>query len=122
TNGDRRRDEPIVVFDKVRKTYGDLVVLDDLDFEVAENEKVAIIGPSGSGKTAILRVLMTLVQPTGGVVYVDGEPLWHEEKSGRPVTGSEKHHGRVRSRIGTVYQDSTRFPTMSALRTATEAP
>ena len=41
TNGDRRPDEPIVVFDKVRKTYGDLVVLDDLDFEVAAGEKLS---------------------------------------------------------------------------------
>ena len=72
--------EPMVRFDKVRKTYGDLVVLDDLVFEAAENEKVAIIGPSGSGKTTILRVLMTLVQPNSGRVFVDGKPLWHMER------------------------------------------
>src|SRR5690606_35911507 len=66
TGSRRAPGEPIVKFDKVRKAYGDLVVLDDLVFEAAENEKVAIIGPSGSGKTTILRVLMTLVKPDSG--------------------------------------------------------
>lgn len=121
-NGVRARHEPIVVFDKVRKTYGDLVVLDDLNFEVGENEKVAIIGPSGSGKTTILRVLMTLVQPTGGVVYVDGEPLWHEEHRGRLVPASEKHLRKVRAKIGMVFQHFNLFPNMNVLRNVTEAP
>src|SRR5690606_23484494 len=66
--GTAARPTPMVKFEKVRKAYGDLVVLDDLDFEVAENEKIAIIGPSGSGKTTILRVLMTLVKPDAGRV------------------------------------------------------
>ena len=121
-NGGRQQHEPIVVFDKVRKQYGDLVVLDDLDFEVAENEKVAIIGPSGSGKTTILRVLMTLVQPSGGVVYVDGEPLWHEESRGKLVPASDKHLRKVRSKIGMVFQHFNLFPNMNVLRNVTEAP
>ena len=114
--------QPIVVFDKVRKTYGELVVLDDLDFSVAAGEKVAIIGPSGSGKTTILRVLMTLVEPTGGVVYVDGEPLWHQERGGKLVRASEGHLRKVRGKIGMVFQHFNLFPNMSVLRNVTEAP
>ncbi len=113
---------PMVRFDKVRKTYGDLVVLDDLDFEVAENEKIAIIGPSGSGKTTILRVLMTLVKPTGGRVYVDGRPLWHRLVNGRELPANERHLHQVRSDIGMVFQHFNLFPNMSVLRNVTEAP
>lgn len=113
---------PMVRFDKVRKTYGDLVVLDDLDFEVAENEKIAIIGPSGSGKTTILRVLMTLVKPNAGRVYVDGRPLWHREVNGRELPANERHLHQVRSDIGMVFQHFNLFPNMSVLRNVTEAP
>ena len=51
---------PMVSFKKVRKAYGSLVVLDDLDLDVAAGEMVSVIGPSGSGKTTVLRMLMTL--------------------------------------------------------------
>ncbi|HEX7003817.1 MAG TPA: ectoine/hydroxyectoine ABC transporter ATP-binding protein EhuA [Trueperaceae bacterium] len=114
--------EPMVRFEKVRKTYGELVVLNDLDFEVAENEKVAIIGPSGSGKTTILRVLMTLVKPDSGKIFVDGEPLWHREVGGKAVPADEKQLRQVRSKIGMVFQHFNLFPNMSVLRNVTEAP
>ena len=60
--------EPIIVFDKVVKRFGDHVVLDELDFTVAPGEKVTIIGPSGSGKSTVLRILMTLETINGGVI------------------------------------------------------
>ena len=112
----------MVRFEKVRKTYGDLVVLDDLDFEAAENEKVAIVGPSGSGKTTILRVLMTLVKPDSGKVFVDGKPLWHMNANGKDVPATENHLHQVRSDIGMVFQHFNLFPNMSVLRNVTEAP
>ena len=59
-------DTPMVSFRKVRKSYGPLTVLDDLDLDVAAGEMVSIIGPSGSGKTTVLRMLMTLEQINGG--------------------------------------------------------
>src|SRR5690625_3992466 len=114
--------QPMVKFEKVRKTYGDLVVLNDLDFEVAENEKIAIIGPSGSGKTTILRVLMTLVKPDSGKIYVDGRPLWHREQDGKILPANERHLREVREDIGMVFQHFNLFPNMSVLRNVTEAP
>lgn len=112
----------MVRFEKVRKTYGDLVVLDDLDFHAAENEKVAIIGPSGSGKTTILRVLMTLVKPDSGRVLVDGRPLWHRQVNGKQLPANERYLQQVRSDIGMVFQHFNLFPNMSVLRNVTEAP
>ncbi len=114
--------EPIVEFRKVTKSYGDLTVLRELDFQVAPGEKVAIIGPSGSGKTTILRVLMTLVEPNSGHVIVDGEYLWHMEKSGKLVRADETHLRKARRSIGMVFQHFNLFPHMSVLRNVTEAP
>ena len=50
---------------------------------------VSIIGPSGSGKTTVLRMLMTLETINDGVIYVDGEPLTHMERSGGLVPADE---------------------------------
>ncbi|TIO37274.1 MAG: amino acid ABC transporter ATP-binding protein, partial [Mesorhizobium sp.] len=62
--------EPMVRFENVAKRYGALTVLDDLNLDIARNEKVCIIGPSGSGKTTVLRMLMTLERIDGGVIWV----------------------------------------------------
>jgi polar amino acid transport system ATP-binding protein len=99
-----------------------LTVLRELNFEVGPKEKITIVGPSGSGKTTILRVLMTLEEPNEGVIYVDGEPLWHEDKNGKLVKAGERHLRKVRGKIGMVFQHFNLFPHMSALRNVTEAP
>ncbi len=106
---------PMVRFDKVRKAFGDLVVLDDLDFEVAPGEKLVIIGPSGSGKTTILRVTMTLERPNRGTVEVAGEHLYHVEKRGKLQPAGERHIRRVRRNIGMVFQHFNLFPHMTAM-------
>jgi len=116
------RAEPMVRFEKVRKSFGSLTVLRDLDFTVRAGEKVAIIGPSGSGKTTILRVLMTLVKPNGGKVFVGGEPLWHREVDGKVLPAPQSQLRKVRNRIGMVFQHFNLFPNMSVLRNVTEAP
>lgn len=121
-NAQKSTSEPIIRFEKVTKSFGELVVLRELDFDVAPAEKVAIIGPSGSGKTTILRILMTLEKPNAGIVYVDGEPLWHKEVNGRLVEADEKHLRRMRGKIGMVFQQFNLFPHMTVLRNITEAP
>jgi polar amino acid transport system ATP-binding protein len=115
-------DEPMVRFQEVTKRYGSLTVLDKLDLDVAPNEKVAIIGPSGSGKTTVLRMLMTLERIDGGVIWVDGEPLTHEQRDGQLLPAREPHLRRVRGKIGMVFQHFNLFPHMSALRNCMEAP
>jgi polar amino acid transport system ATP-binding protein len=113
---------PMVRFDKVTKRYGPLTVLDSLDLDIARNEKVSIIGPSGSGKTTVLRMLMTLEQINDGVIWVEGEPLTHEERNGTMVPAGERHLRRVRSKIGMVFQHFNLFPHMTALANCMEAP
>ncbi len=111
-----------VKFDNVTKRFGDFTVLRDLNFEVKQGEKVTIIGPSGSGKSTVLRVLMTLEPINEGVVYVDGEPLWHQEKGGKLVPASEAHLRHMRTKLGMVFQQFNLFPHMSVIRNLTEAP
>ncbi|TYB81053.1 ectoine/hydroxyectoine ABC transporter ATP-binding protein EhuA [Maritimibacter fusiformis] len=114
--------DPIIKFDSVGKRFGAITVLDDLDFEVANGEKVTIIGPSGSGKSTILRILMTLETISDGVVYVAGEPLWHERRGDALVPASEAHLREMRRHLGMVFQSFNLFPHMSVLRNLTEAP
>lgn len=105
---------PMVRFRGVRKAFGDLVVLNELDFDVATGEKLVIIGPSGSGKTTILRVLMTLERPDKGTVEVGGEHLYHVEKNGKLVKAPQSHIRKVRLKIGMVFQHFNLFPHMTA--------
>jgi polar amino acid transport system ATP-binding protein len=114
--------EEIIKFEKVVKRFGSLTVLDQLDFDVKQGEKVTIIGPSGSGKSTVLRILMTLEDLTDGVIRVDGEPLWHERRNGDLVPASEAHLRRMRTKLGMVFQQFNLFPHMSVLRNITEAP
>ena len=113
---------PIIAFDKVVKSFGDHVVIDHLDFAVAPGEKVTIIGPSGSGKSTVLRILMTLEKINGGVITVDGKPLWHEERNGSLVPASEAHLREMRTLLGMVFQQFNMFPHMTVMRNITEAP
>ena len=114
--------EPIIRFDKVVKRFGALTVLDRLDFTVQPGEKVSIIGPSGAGKSTVLRILMTLEPIQEGTIWVDGHPLWHEERDGRLVPASEAHLREMRKLLGMVFQQFNLFPHMTVLRYITEAP
>ncbi len=120
--GSRESGEPLIKFDKVLKKFGDLTVLQDLDFTVAPGERVTLIGPSGSGKTTILRLLMTLETLTDGYIWVDNQPLWHMYKGDKLVPANEKHLRQVRKKIGMVFQQFNLFPNMNVLRNITEAP
>ncbi|MBN1613788.1 MAG: ectoine/hydroxyectoine ABC transporter ATP-binding protein EhuA [Deltaproteobacteria bacterium] len=111
----------MIRFSKVTKRFGDLVVLEELDFEVMAKERLVLIGSSGSGKSTILRILMTLEKPDSGFIEVEGESLWHMEKKGRIVPATEKHLRKMRKKIGMVFQHFHLFPHMTVLRNVTEA-
>lgn len=113
---------PIVRFSKVRKTFAELVVLEDLDLDVAPEERIAIIGASGSGKSTLLRILMTLERPDSGLVEVEGEPLWHMRRDGELVPADDRHLRRMRRKIGMVFQRFNLFPHMTVLSNLIEAP
>ncbi|MEI9415339.1 ectoine/hydroxyectoine ABC transporter ATP-binding protein EhuA [Mesorhizobium sp. Cs1321R2N1] len=115
-------DVPMVRFMNVRKTYGDFVVLDNLNLDIAPSELVTVIGPSGSGKTTVLRMLMTLETINGGVIYVDGKPLTHMPRKGVLVPADSKYLRKARTSIGMCFQHFNLFPHMTALENCMEGP
>lgn len=56
------------------KRFGDLLVLDNISFNVAKGEFVCVVGPTGCGKTTFLNLLTRLIPPSEGELYIDGEP------------------------------------------------
>ncbi len=69
----QERNDKIVV-KNLTKRFGDLTVLDDINFTVKEGEFLVIVGPTGCGKTTFLNLLSTLYEPTEGSIIIDGEP------------------------------------------------
>jgi len=114
--------EPIVKFKDVHKSFGDFEVLKGIDLNIAPSEKICIIGPSGSGKTTIIRMLMTLEEPTAGDIIVEDFNLWKMERGGKMVPANEKHLRQARSDIGMVFQHFNLFPHMTVLENCMVAP
>ena len=55
------------------KKFGDLLVLDNISFNVKKGDFVCIVGPTGCGKTTFLNLLVKLIEPTAGQILIDGE-------------------------------------------------
>lgn len=114
--------EPIVKYENVYKSFGDIDVLKGINLSIAPKEKVALIGPSGSGKTTIIRMLMTLEKPTSGAIYVNGKNLWQMKKNNRLVPANESHLRSMRGNIGMVFQHFNLFPHLTILENCMIAP
>ena len=67
--------EPKVKVQNLTKKFGDLLVLNNLNFEVEEGEFLCIVGPTGCGKTTFLNSLTRLYEPTAGEILVNGIPV-----------------------------------------------
>ena len=92
--------EQFVRFDKVDKSYdGKVLVVKDLNLDIAEGEFITMLGPSGSGKTTCLMMLAGFETPTNGEIYLDKNPI-----SNIPP------HKRG---IGMVFQNYALFPHMT---------
>jgi len=66
---------PVISARGLRKSYGDLVVLDGVDLDVERGHVLALLGPNGAGKTTIVRVLSTLLAPDAGTARVAGHDV-----------------------------------------------
>jgi sulfonate transport system ATP-binding protein len=65
--------KPKVVVKNLTKQFGDLLVLDDINFTIKEGEFLCIVGPTGCGKTTFLNLLSKLLEPTKGNIFIEGE-------------------------------------------------
>ena len=61
--------------DHMTKKFGDLLVLNDISFEVKKGEFLCIVGPTGCGKTTFLNCITKLYEPTKGEILINGEPV-----------------------------------------------
>jgi sulfonate transport system ATP-binding protein len=75
------------------KRFGDLLVLDEISFNVGEGEFLSIVGPTGCGKTTFLNTLSKLIPSTAGDIFIDGE-----------IADPKKHH------LSFVFQEPTCLP------------
>jgi ABC-type polar amino acid transport system ATPase subunit len=103
--------EPVVRLEAVRKSFGDNLVLDGVDLEVAAGEALVIIGRSGSGKSTLLRCTNLLEPIDSGRIFLEGDEI---TRKGAEVSA-------VRQRIGMVFQQFNLFPHLSAIDNVTLA-
>ncbi len=68
-------DESKVSVRNMTKKFGDLLVLDDVSFDVRKGDFLCVVGPTGCGKTTFLNCLTKLYKPTSGEILIDGEPV-----------------------------------------------
>jgi glutamate transport system ATP-binding protein len=96
---------PLVELRDVRKSFGDNVVLDEVDLVVERGSAIVVAGPSGSGKSTMLRCINGLEPVDEGEVRFDGQPI---DYSGKALS-------RLRAEIGMVFQQFNLFPHMTVL-------
>lgn len=68
-------DQPKVKVERLTKKFGDLLVLNDVSFEVKKGQFLCVVGPTGCGKTTFLNCLTKLYEPTSGEILIDGVPV-----------------------------------------------
>ncbi|MHC1718211.1 MAG: ABC transporter ATP-binding protein [Acidaminococcaceae bacterium] len=84
--------------------FGKKEILNDVSFTVQKGETLAVIGPSGSGKSTILRLLIGLLEPTGGKILINGQDV---------SLFDEDHWNSLRQKMGMVFQYSALFDFLS---------
>ncbi|MGO2240410.1 MAG: amino acid ABC transporter ATP-binding protein [Halomonas sp.] len=96
---------PILELVGLCKSFGQQLVLENIDLSVRPGELVCVIGPSGSGKSTMLRCCNRLEEPSGGQVIIDGIDLMDRNTS----------IDRMRQKIGMVFQQFNLYPHYTAL-------
>lgn len=94
----------------LRKYFGKNKVLNGIDFELKEGERVVILGPSGSGKSTFLRCINWMEEPTSGEIYFNGTLL------------TEKNIRKMRRNIGMVFQHFNLINNLTVMENLTLAP
>ena len=101
----------MIKIEHLNKAYGDNLVLEDINLEIKEGEKLVIIGPSGSGKSTLIRCINRLETPTKGEIYVNGEKVTNKNKI-----------AIARDNMAMVFQQFNLYPHKTVLQNLTMAP
>jgi len=95
---------PILMFDKVSLAFDDKVILQEISFTVITGHTKIILGASGSGKSTILKLILGLLKPDEGVIWINGE---------RVDTMTELQMMKVRADLGMVFQEGALFDSLT---------
>ena len=95
---------PIVVFDKVSLAFDEKVVLREVSFTLITGHTKVFLGASGSGKSTVLKLIVGLLKPDSGVIWVNGE---------RVDSMSEVEMMKVRDDLGMVFQEGALFDSLT---------
>ncbi|MBS1786423.1 MAG: ATP-binding cassette domain-containing protein [Acidobacteria bacterium] len=93
-----------IEFRDVSLAFGDNVILDRISFGVRYGESKIVMGGSGTGKSTLLRLVLGLLKPDSGQIFVDGEEVTHY---------NEENMMNVRRKIGMVFQEGALFDSLS---------
>ena len=104
--------ETVIRTEGLKKSFGDLNVLNGIDISINKGDVVCVIGASGSGKSTFLRCLNLLEKPSGGKIFFDDAEL----------TGEKIDLNVHRQRMGMVFQQFNLFPHLTVLKNLTLAP
>lgn len=94
----------------LKKTFGNNKVLNGIDFDLFDGERVVILGPSGSGKSTFLRCINRLEEPTAGEIYFQDTLI------------DEKNVREMRAKIGMVFQHFNLISNLTVMQNLTLAP
>lgn len=97
---------PLVDMRRIKTRFGTQTVHQNLNLQVFQGERLALVGGSGCGKSVLLNEMALLIQPTSGEVRLFGHPI--QELSG-------KHLKQLRSRMGVMFQQGALFTSLSLL-------
>ena len=113
---------PLVHAVNVTKAFHGTEVLKGIDMDVQRGEVVVLLGPSGSGKTTFLRCINQLETIDGGRIWVDGDLMGYEDRSGTLHRRTDKRIAAQRRDIGMCFQRFNLFPHKTVLENVIEAP
>ena len=119
---DRALGEPIVVIDRVQKSFGGNYVLKEVSLTVRQGEVVVICGRSGSGKSTLLRCIDQLESIDGGTIQAAGHLMGFRERNGKRVPLRDAQIAHQQRDLGMVFQNFNLFPHVSVIDNITMAP
>jgi phospholipid/cholesterol/gamma-HCH transport system ATP-binding protein len=93
-----------VAFEHVSKSFGGKQVLDDISFDVRPGEAICILGRSGTGKSVTLKLIVSLIKPDQGKIWVEQDEITHLKES---------ELLRVRRKMGFLFQDAALFDSLT---------
>jgi phospholipid/cholesterol/gamma-HCH transport system ATP-binding protein len=93
-----------VEFKRVMKSFGTKCVLNDVSFQIEQGQALCLLGRSGTGKSVTLKLIMALIRPDAGEVWVDGDNVVGEGEHGLSL---------VRRKLGYLFQDAALFDSLT---------